>query len=389
MSDFLTRNRLVACKVETPSGTDAVPTPVADAVLVEEPRATPNMELEQTDEVTGSLDNTQSIVGGGFAEHSARFFAKGSGVPGTAPEFTPYLQAAALGLTTLAADSSGTALAGAAGTITLAVGAPATDLTGFVIETTGGTGGVPNQTRVITAYNTATKVATIYPNWTVVPDATTLYSVRAGNLFVPVSTALKTISNYLWLKNSGSGNAVLKKLVGAAATLSFAVQTRQTGKFTATLRGMLTDPESVANPTGAVFDAVRPRPLRDADAVLGGAQVCFRNLTLDFGNEITQGDCPGALYGFDPARVTSRKITGRINPQMLTLASRNPFVDMVAGTNKKLWLNWGEIAGNKVSILLPNIAYTGHEEDDLDGISADGLPFEATGPDSAAYILFY
>jgi hypothetical protein len=387
MSDFLTRNRLQLAKVETTSGTDAAPAAATDAVLVEEPRATPNMELEQTNEVTGSLDNTQSIVGGGFAEHTARFFAKGSGVAGTAPEFAPYLQAAALGLTTLAAPSTGTAQAGDTDAITLAVGAPSSSLVGFVIETTGGTG--PGQTRVITAYNTTSKVATVYPDWTVEPDATTTYSVGAGNLFVPVSTALKTITSYLYLKNSGSGDAVLKKLLGGAATLSFAIQTRQTGKFTATVRGKLVAPTDVTNPTGAVFDSVRPRPLNAADAVLGGDTVCFRNFTLDLGNEITQGDCPGETFGYDPARVTSRKITGRINPQMLTMASRNPFADMVAGTNKMLWLNWGETAGNRVSIFLPNIAYTGNEEDDLDGISADGLPFEATGPDSAVYILFH
>lgn len=387
MSDFLTRNRLQLAKVETTSGTDASPTPALDAVLVEEPRANPNMELEQTDEVTGSLDSAQSIVGGGYAEHTARFFAKGSGTPGTAPEFAPYLQAAALGQTILAADSTGTAQAGTTGSITLAVGGPSVDLTGFVIETTAGTG--LGQTRIITAYNTTTKVASVYPDFSPTPDATTEYAVRAGNLFVPVSTALKTLTSYLYLKNSGSGDAVLKKLVGGAATLSFAVQTRQTGKFTANVRGQLADPASVSNPTGAVFDTVRPRPLRDADAYLGGAQVCFRNFTLDFGNEVVQGDCPGAEYGYDPARVVGRRITGRINPQMLTLAQRDPFADMVAGTTKKLWLNWGETLGNRVSIYLPAISYTGHEEDDLDGISADGLPFDANGFDSGAYILFY
>lgn len=389
MSDFLTRNRLVLAKAEVTSGTDPVPVPATDAVLVEEPRGNPNMELEQTDEVTGSLDRTQSIVGGGFMERSQRFFAKGSGTPGTAPEFTPYLQAAALGLTTLAADSAGTAQAGAAGTITLAVAAPATDLTGFVIETTGGTGGSPVQTRVIVAYNTGTKVATINPNWTVTPDATTTYAVRAGSLFVPVSTALKTITDYLYKKNSGSGDAILEKLVGAAANLSFAVQTRQTGKFTATLRGKLTAPVSVANPTGAVFDAVRPRPLRDADAFLGGNRVCFRNFTLDFGNEIVMPDCPGEEFGYEPARVTERKPTGRINPQLVTLADRNAFADLVAGTTQKLWLNWGETAGNKVSLYIPSLSYTGKEDDDLDGISADGLPFEANGVDSWCYLVFY
>lgn len=387
MSDFLTRNRLVTAKVETSSGTDATPAPATDAVLVEEPRANPTMELEQTDEVTGSLDSTQSIVGGGYMERTHRFFAKGSGTPGTAPEFTPYLQAAAMAMTTLAADLDATAQAGASETITLAAGTPASDLTGFVITLDGGTGS--GQTRMITGFNTTSKVATVMPAWDTVPDATSQYVVHAGNLFVPASAALKTVTDYLYKRNSGAGNAILEKLVGAAANLSFAVQTRQTGKFTATLRGKLADPESVANPTGAVFDATRPRPLRAADAFLDDDRICFRNFTLDFGNQIVMADCPGEEYGYEPARVVTRKPSGRINPQVLTLADRNAFADMVAGTQRKLWLSWGEVAGNRVSMYLPSIVYTGKEDDDLDGISADGLPFEAFGPDSWVYILFY
>jgi hypothetical protein len=387
MSDFLTRNRLVAAKVETTPGTDITPTPASDAVLVEEPRGNPNLELEQTDEVTGSLDTTQSIVGGGFMERTHRFFLKGSGAGGTAPEFGPYLQAAAMALTTLATPQDNTAQAGGAAAITLAAGATSSDLAGFVITLDGGTG--EGQTRVITAYNGTTKVASVYPDWGTNPDNTSTYVVHAGNVYVPASTALKTITDYLYKKNSGAGDAQLHKLLGAAANLSLAVQTRQTAKITATLRGMLTPPTDVANPTGAVFDSTRPRPLRDADAFLGGERVCFRNFTLDWGNEIVQADCPGEEFGYEPARVVSRKPTGRMNPQLLTLASRDPFADMIAGTTKKLWLNWGEVAGNRVSLYLPALAYTGNEDDDLDGISASGLPFEAIGVDSWAYLLIY
>ncbi|MEV5033681.1 hypothetical protein MRBLMC3_002918 [Sphingobium sp. LMC3-1-1.1] len=387
MGDFLIKNRLVLAKVETTAGTDASPVPATDAILCEEPRVAPNMELERTNEVTGSLDSMQSIVGGGYVEHSQRVFAKGSGTPGTAPEMDPYLKAGALGLTTLAAASTGTAQAGAAASITLAAGAPSTDLKGFVIVTTGGIG--PGQTRVITAYNTTTKVAAVYPNWDVEPDATTTYSVKAGNLYIPASAALKTITSYVYQKNSGTGNAILKKLLGGAANIAFAIQTRQTGKFTFTLRGVLSDPEDVANPAAGVFDATRPRPLRDADAFLDGTRVCFRNFTLDWGNVLTQADCPGATYGYDPARVTDRRATGRINPQMKTLSERNAWADMVAGTTKPLWLNWGEVDGNRISIFIPAISYTGNEEEDLDGIAADGLPFEAVGPDSWVYLLFW
>jgi hypothetical protein len=387
MSDFLTRNRLVTEKVEVTAGVDSAPTPAADAVLEESPRWSINMELEQTDEATGTLDHTQSIVGGGYMEMTGMVYAKGSGTPGTAPEFTPSLQAAAMGMTTLAADSAGTAQAGAAGQITLAAGAPATDLTGFVIETLLGTG--PGQTRVITSYNTATKVATVTPNFDVVPDATTTYAVRAGNLFVPVSTSLKTITRYLYQNNSGGGNAIRRKLLGTAANMSFAIQTRQSGKFTFTYRGLLSAPESVANPTGAVFDAVRPRPLRDADAFLGGTRVCFRNLTFDLGNQIVQGDCPGAEFGFDPASVTDRKITGRINPLTVLASHTAAFDDLKNGTVQPLWLNWGETLGNRVSILMKQIVKTGLEDDDLDKQSADGIPFESVGNDAGVYILFY
>lgn len=387
MSDFLTKNRLVLGKVETTSGTDAAPVPASDAVLVEEPRGNPNMELEQTDEVTGSLDRAQSIVGGGFMERTHRFFAKGSGTGGTAPEFDPYLQAAAMAPTVLAADQDDTAQSGAAGTITLAAGATASDLAGFVITIDGGTGN--GQTRVITDYNGTTKVATVYPEWDTPPDATSTYVVHAGVMYAPASTDLKTITDYMYKKNSGGGDAIVEKIVGAAANLSYAQQTRQTGKFTTTLRGVLTDPEDVANPTGAVFDATRPRPLRDADAFLGGERVCFRNFTLDWGNEIVQGDCPGAEFGYDPARIVNRNPTGRINPQLVTLATRNAFADLIAGNTQPLWLNFGEVAGNRVSIFLPAIAFTGKEDDDLDGLSADGLPFQPVGIDSWIFILFY
>lgn len=387
MSDFLTKNRLQLAKVETTAGDDATPVPASDAVLVEEPRGSPTMELEQTNEVTGSLDSSPSIVGGGYMSHTGRFFAKGSGTPGTAPEATPYLQGAAMGMTTLAADQDDTAQAGGAASITLAAGATSSDLTGFVITLDGGTGN--GQVRVITAYNGTSKVATVYPDWDTEPDATSTYVVGAGNLFVPASTALKTITSYLYKKNAGSGDAILEKLVGGAVSLSFAMQTRQTGKFTYTVRGKLADPESVSNPTGAVFDATRPRPLRDADAFLDGSRVCFRNFALDWGIELTQADCPGEEFGYESARPIDRRATGRINPRVVTLADRNAFADLKTGRALPLWLNWGETAGNRVSIFLPAIRYTGKEDDDLDGISADGLPFDAEGPDSWIYLLFH
>jgi hypothetical protein len=72
---------------------------------------------------------------------------------------------------------AGTSQAGAAATITLDAAASATNTiyAGNWIMITGGTG--IGQTRLISAYVGATKVATITPVWTTNPDATSVYQV--------------------------------------------------------------------------------------------------------------------------------------------------------------------------------------------------------------------
>lgn len=74
-------------------------------------------------------------------------------------------------------SQTGTAQAGAAGSITLASTAPATNdiLNGYKVMTTGGTGS--GQTRYITDYNGTTKVATVSPIWDTNPDNTTTYEI--------------------------------------------------------------------------------------------------------------------------------------------------------------------------------------------------------------------
>lgn len=72
---------------------------------------------------------------------------------------------------------TGTAQAGAAGTITLAAGESATDdfYNGMLVRITSGTGS--GQVRRITDYVGASKVATVDSNWTTTPDNTSVYRV--------------------------------------------------------------------------------------------------------------------------------------------------------------------------------------------------------------------
>src|SRR5574343_1285809 len=120
--------------------------------------------------------------------------------------------------------ATGTAQAGADGSITLASGASATSeyYTGCIVKTTGGTGGggtggASNQARVITAYNGSTKVATVVPNWETNPSNDTTYAI------------LLTENAYCLLANAVQvgGTAQTARDLGASVLLSSGTGTGQ------------------------------------------------------------------------------------------------------------------------------------------------------------------
>lgn len=76
------------------------------------------------------------------------------------------------------AFDSGVAQAGGAASITLRAAAPSFGLVNTIVEIVRGTG-KDSTPRLITAYDTTTKVATVRPDWSTVPDNTSVYRVYA------------------------------------------------------------------------------------------------------------------------------------------------------------------------------------------------------------------
>ena len=120
--------------------------------------------------------------------------------------------------------ASGTASAGAAGTLTLA-SSITYDITGCFLRTTGGTGGggtggANNQARRITAYNTSTQVATVTPNWETTPDSTTTYDILCPEGITPgILKALNPTTAGRTLDVSATGEAGLDWAnIGSATT---------------------------------------------------------------------------------------------------------------------------------------------------------------------------
>lgn len=105
-------------------------------------------------------------------------------------------------------SNAGTAVSGGAATIELATTAPPLDdwFDGFYVRITGGTGA--GQTRLISSYVGATRIATVTVAWGVVPDATSEYeilssAVSQGNSIV---IALGT-GNHVFLNDTEYGGS--------------------------------------------------------------------------------------------------------------------------------------------------------------------------------------
>jgi hypothetical protein len=113
---------------------------------------------------------------------------------------------------------SGTAQAGAAGSITLDAGASAVnDFYDGMVFITGGTGA--GQSRAITDYVGATKVATVSPNWVTTPDATSVWVVLPA-ASLPTPTAAD-IADAVWEEDlsdhSGTAGSTAEQLEAAGA----------------------------------------------------------------------------------------------------------------------------------------------------------------------------
>lgn len=384
MGDYRTLNRTILCKVESTPGTDATPVVGTDAVLGENPSTTPGIQALNTNEVTGALDTRAPIPGGGPGNHSLTVNLHGSGAGGTAPEWGSYMRACAFAQTLLAADITGTASAGATGSITLDTGDGATVEIGHIITLTGGTGS--GQTRVVTGVSTDT--VSVYPNWSVTPSTDSVYAVKASALYVPASSSLVTASIYDYYHASSGANSELRKVLGWVGNAAFNLGVGGIGQVTFTGLGKWATPANVSPPGAATFDSQRPVPFMNADVSLDSVAVKINALTFDMGNQVQQAPDPADTYGVDVGGITRRQITGRINPPLDLLSVRNVFADFIAGTPRSLWVRYGA-AGNGVSVYFPNIVYTGREDEDVNGFLHEGIPFGAVGEDSGVYINVY
>lgn len=381
---MLTNRELLLAKIETVYNRDSAPVAATDAILAEALAwSHTGLKMVERPALRANLNSLKKLYAGSMMALSITCEMKGSGAAGTAPEIGPLLRACGCGETisggvsvtykpvstgheaatlylyqdgtrlkltgcrgtaefSLAAGGKamvtfnltghtyerGTAQAGAASTITLQSNHAAVDniYNGQRIKILQGTG--IGQTRTISGYVGATKVATVSVAWTTVPDATSIYGIENG----PADIA-------------------------------------------------------IATPT---YDSTVPAPLIGLNFSVGGYGAVVESLSLNMNNAVAHPADINSPDGYSQVYITKHEPGGSFNPEYVLIATHD-FIDKFrSGTAMAVDTGIiGGTAGNKIQLTMPAISYTEAAPGDRDGVRTLEMTYEAkdsSGDDSFSLI---
>ena len=375
---LLSRKRLILTKIESTYGTDSSPAGT-DAVLVRNLEVTPiEAETVSRDLIRPYLGNSTQILSQTRVVISFEVELAGSGTAGTASRVDSLLRSCGFAATTTGSAVTGTAQAGAAGSITLASGASAVDdyYNGMVISITGGTGS--GSKGIITDYVGSTKVATVQKSTAAfTPAASSTYSIGANVGYRPVSSSFA--SSTIYFNNDG----VLHKATGCRGTCELSMEVGQIPTINFELTGIYNAPTDTAAPAVTYSDQATPLIFKADNTlavnVLGYSDACIQSINLDIANEIVYRELVGCTK---QVLITNRAPAGEVMIEAPTIAAKDYFTAATDETTGLLCFQHGTTAGNIVTMVAPTVDLGNPTYDDSDGIQMLNLPYIAI-PSSA------
>lgn len=359
LSDF---EEVLLAKIESAYATDPTPTGAANAILYRNLSLTP---LEQVtvprNVVRAYMGHSDELIAANYGRLSFEVEVAGHGTAGSAPPWGPLMRACAMGETLLGSAHSGTAAAGASGTITLAAGASAVDdaYNGLAIKTTGGTGS--GQRRLVVDYNGTTKVATVNSAWTVTPDNTTTYSLDAQACYAPVTATHESITIYAYM------DGVLHEFNGCRGTWAAGLSKLGDPVITFQFTGLYVAVIDSANAVPTLTGWQTPLPVNNTNTTaftIHGYAGVLDNLQISVNNNVVYRH----LVGSETVRITNRAPTGSVLIEAQLVATFDVWTKARAGTLAPITIKHGTSNGNIVYFDGTNVQMTrpGYQsQDDL------------------------
>lgn len=319
----------------------------------------------------------------------------GSGAAGTAPGISDVLRACRLSQTVTGSALTGTATAGGAGTITLAVGASAIDgfYNGQIITNTGGTGS--GDSGLITGYVGSTRVATVERISAAYTAATaTVYSIAANVAFKPISVIHGVADTSATLCYNLAG--VEHRLLGFRGDWSFSdfvVGSIPKLRFTGT--GIYSPVTDTAQSTYTLSYLNQADPFEVSDEqtkafTIFGNRGCMHSFEFGFQNDVQFNE---RINCGQQVNIQESIPTGTVVMDAQLMATFNPFLLALDDSSFGAvgWVH-GQTAGRRTSFVAPRVdlGQVGYGSP-VNGRAMWNLPFTATATapgGNEAYLVF-
>jgi hypothetical protein len=190
----------------------------------------------------------------------------------------------------------------------------------------------------------------------------------------------------MWFYEDGT----LTKLTGCRG--SFTMLGEVGGRLMAswTFIGHFSGPTDVSLVT-PTYDSTVPPIMVNGAFTIGGFSGVIQALNIDMGITTETPPDLSATDGYGEVLVTSRDVTGSINPEQPLVAAHDFMVAFKAGTTEALSMGpIGANAGNKVKVTMPAVYYRDIAPSEREGVLAYDLTFgaaESSGDDEVSILL--
>lgn len=418
MAGLLSRRTLLLAKIEATPLIDALPSHLTDALLVEDPQFSTDLQVLERNFARDDLSPMAHVIGRKLASMTFTTELKGngkvqSGDLNDAPMVAKLMQACGYQLNPLATiDRIGRVFADAANPVGpeiewVAGGAPSNEqaLVYTVRVATAGASGVAkvtvtssNQTLDPTNLTQITltsgeplalgaKGGTITPTWTGALVLGQTYRVvvsSEGIEAVPISADQKTVTLYMYR------DGVLHKMTGSLGSFTVTAPAGEYAKVEFTFTGQYIAPVDEAIPSGAVFEETLPPIIELANLTYNSNKDLFVNqFTFEQANEINPRMNVNGSDGYSGTRITARNPTGGFDPEAELVADAPFWQDMADGRTKHFFARVGKNPGNMVAIEAPGVQTSALAYGDRDGLLTYDVSWKfarVTGNDEVRFV---
>lgn len=232
-----------------------------------------------------------------------------------------------------------------------------------------------NSSRIITAYDGATKMATVNKSWSVIPGSAN-YTITSALNYDPVSSNHESCCFYY---NVGGVRHVI---LGARGTASLKMTAKELPGVTFNVTGLDGGIADASEGTGVYNQFGESVPIATANTtgVLFGRQFTgaanqlqLASFSLDLGNTVTHRQ----LVGSESVIISQREVKGSLSIEMTTVAVMDWRSLVKESSTGRLYLENGSEVGLTVAVNLPRIQLDSLSYSESDGIVMADMNFRA------------